>query len=365
MKEKKNKKLKMLLSIAFLIALMVLTFYIIFKDNSLNDIYNAVKEVDLRYIGIAVLMAVGFIVFQALALKIPVRSLGVKKGMTDYLGFSFVGFYFSGITPSATGGQPMQLYYMRRHGIAVSDATLGLLVTNIAYQIVIMLYGVVMLILRFSFVSQTVSAMTALIIYGYLIAGIVLLGLIFVMFSKKFSRRVVHGCIKLLGKIRIVKDVDRSIESADRQIDDYTKGADVIRRSPGLFIKVLLTTVAQMTCYFLVPFFIYKSFGLSGHSVMDLIAVQAILFIAVSYLPLPGSVGASEKGFVTMFSSFFPSDVIVPAMLLSRGITFYLLMIVSGIVTAVMHLRTPKEVPEKEQQESGNHALTSGISDTE
>lgn len=338
----------MLLSCLFLLALMAVTFYVIFKDSSVDDILQALKTVDPWFIALALLMAAGTILFQAVALKVPMRTLGVKTGFGEFLGFSFVGFYFSGITPSATGGQPMQLYYMHRRGISVPDATLSLLLANIAYQIVIMAYGLIMLALRFRFVQSAVRGMTVLIIFGYVVAGLVLLALFFVMFSKGFARRVIHGGIRLLSRLRIVKDADRTTASADKQIDDYTQGARVIRQRPRLFAEVLLATVAQVTCSYLVPFFIYKSFGLTGANVVDLIAVQAILFIAVSYLPLPGAVGASEKGFVSMFSMFFPAATIVPAMLLSRGISFYVLLLVSGVVTAVVHLRTPKEAPQKE-----------------
>lgn len=348
MEQKKKQKWKMPLSCAFLVGLMAVTFYVVFKDNSIDDILRALATVNPWYIALGLLMAVGIVVFQGLALKVPMRSLGVRTGWGEFLGFSFVGIYFSGITPSSTGGQPMQLYYMRRRGIAMADASLSLLLANIAYQIVTMVYGLLMLALRFHFVSGAVRGMTALIIFGYAVAGLLLAGLFFVMFSKDFARRAVHGIIRLLGRLRILRDTERATASADKQIDDYTKGADIIRHRPRLFAGVLALTAAQVTCSFLIPFFVYKAFGLSGAGMMDLLAVQAILSIAVSYLPLPGAVGASEQGFVSMFAGFFTSATLVPAMLLSRGISFYALLIVSGIATAVMHLRTPKEIQEKD-----------------
>ena len=37
--------------------------------------------------------------------------------------YSFIGFFYSGITPSATGGQPVQLYYMNKDGKGVFFST--------------------------------------------------------------------------------------------------------------------------------------------------------------------------------------------------------------------------------------------------
>ena len=41
--------------------------------------------------------------------------------------YSFIGFFYSGITPSATGGQPVQLYYMNKDGNRGSDSTVVLM----------------------------------------------------------------------------------------------------------------------------------------------------------------------------------------------------------------------------------------------
>lgn len=39
-----------------------------------------------------------------------------RKFFDSLYQYSFIGFFYSGITPSATGGQPVQLYYMSKDG---------------------------------------------------------------------------------------------------------------------------------------------------------------------------------------------------------------------------------------------------------
>ena len=48
--------------------------------------------------------------------------------------------------------------------------------------------------------------------------------------------------------------------------------------------------LVQLTALFLVPFVVYKAFGLSGHGAMELVGAQALLTLATSSLPLPGAV---------------------------------------------------------------------------
>lgn len=356
LRQKKSNK-SMILSAIFLAALMAVTFYIVFSGHSIESIIDIVATVDPIYITLAFLMMIGYVFFQAAALKAPIKQLGLNASWRTCTGIALVGIYFSAITPSSTGGQPLQLYYLTRKGISTAAATLALLVTNIAYQVVLMVYGVVMLVLRFSFVSNTVTAMAALMIYGYAIMLIVLLALWFAMTSKKFAYVVVRFFVRVLAKIRIIKDKDKAMASADAQLINYTKGAQVIKTHPVLFGRVLLCTFAQFACYFLVPYFIYKSFGLHDHNMLDLLAVNVILFIAVSYLPLPGSVGVAEQGFVSLFTVFFSSSLLVPAMLLSRGITFYFMLIISGAATAVIHFSSRKKQQNPEQQAKPEHSI--------
>ena len=70
----------------------------------------------------------------------------------------------------------------------------------------------------------------------------------------------------------------------------------------------------------------------------------------VASLPLPGAVGASEGGFLRMFTLLFGPERLMPALLLSRGISFYGFLMISALVTAVVHLtagRRPVAAPRR------------------
>ena len=105
--------------------------------------------------------------------------------------------------------------------------------------------------------------------------------------------------------------------------------------------------LVQLTALFLVPFVVYKAFGLSGHGAMELVGAQALLTLATSSLPLPGAVGATEGGFVTLFALFFGTSLVTPAVLVSRGISFYAFLLLSGCVTLAVHLSTKRRNSEK------------------
>ena len=62
------------------------------------------------------------------------------------------------------------------------------------------------------------------------------------------------------------------------------------------------------------------------------IFIQALLFVSTSSIPLPGAVGISESAFLKIYITVFGIERVASAMLLSRGVSFYLFMIISLFV---------------------------------
>lgn len=102
---------------------------------------------------------------------------------------------------------------------------------------------------------------------------------------------------------------------------------------------LLLLTAAQLTALFAVPYVVYLAFGLRGEGLPIFLGTQALVTLAVSSLPLPGAVGPAESGFVRAFTPLFGAGLVTPAMLVSRGISFYVFLLISGCVTLAVHLR--------------------------
>ena len=262
--------------------------------------------------------------------NIPVRKL---------LKYAFVGFYFSAITPSSTGGQPMQMYFMKKDGISVSHSSLGLLIMLMMFQIVSIVYGILMFVLRPSLIIDGINGMHLVMMYG-IIANLIITGTILgAVFSRNAMRRFVCWGIGLGAKLRLVKNPEKAIAQAGESLDNFRTGARYIKAHPILLLKVLCTSTLQITAQFAVPYFVYLALGLSGHGIIDVLAIQSWLMISVSSLPLPGAVGAAESCFMKLSYSLF-GDAIPAAMLLSRGISFYFYLIVGGIVSSVSYFRS-------------------------
>ena len=151
----------------------------------------------------------------------------------------------------------------------------------------------------------------------------------------------------LLHRSRIIKNKEKIEKKISSSVEEYERGAIYMRNNPILLLKVTVLTLVQISLLYAVPYVVYRGFGLSGYTIMDLILMQAILNIAVSSLPLPGGVGASESLFLSMFMVFYGKKLLVPGMLLTRISNFYSVLVISGIISLIMYLwPSKKEVRE-------------------
>ena len=91
-------------------------------------------------------------------------------------------------------------------------------------------------------------------------------------------------------------------------------------------------------------YWVYCSFGLNEYNIFRVISIQAVLYGTVSGIPSPGAVGVTEGGFIEIFKTVFPSSIINSAMIINRGINFYLLIIVSAIVTMINAIKKERKV---------------------
>ncbi len=209
----------------FLLVLMGVTFYVIFKGTPLSDILAALKDVKIAYIGLAALVMAASVLFQALALGAPFREFGRRVSLWRKLEYALTGIFFSAVTPSSTGGQPMQIYYMCRDNLRVSQVSISMLLSNLAYQSTVLLFGVGMFVAKYAYVTERLSGFGALVFFGIVMNMLLMTALLFALFSKRFASAAVDRCITLLAKLRIVKDEEgaRARGKAARGIQDMRR----------------------------------------------------------------------------------------------------------------------------------------------
>lgn len=136
-----NRKQKWRLHVCTFAGIMALTFWSVFRNQDFMDMAVSIQRLSMQAMEMAVLLALLFVAGEGCMIWYLLKGIGERTGLFRCISYSFIGFFFSGITPSATGGQPMQLYYMKKDGNKMSSASVVLMAVAVIYKFVLALTG--------------------------------------------------------------------------------------------------------------------------------------------------------------------------------------------------------------------------------
>lgn len=335
MKENVSGKKTGIYIIIFVI-LVALTFWAVLKNQDPLKVWAVVNSSKPLFLCVAGVLAVSFVLFEAINLKKILCVLGYRISMGKGLKYACTGYFFSAITPSASGGQPMQLYAMNKDGIKLGHGSLTLLIELLCFQGAACLYGLIAVIMAVAGAFSINRYVLIVAIFGWAL-GMGLLGFLAVaIFSKRFSGGLKKLVIRIIGALPVMKEntKNRCIVTTGEQFQEYAKCSTVVGSNLHLLPKVFGLQLMQFACQFSIAYVVYLAMDQSGASPVTLFFMQALVFIATSFVPLPGAVGAVEGVFLVVFGSVYMSGMVGAAMILGRGIAFYIPVAVCG--TAIL-----------------------------
>ncbi len=334
-----KSKRKYLLSVIFFVILLVLTFYLLFKNNDIQDVIKSLKNISYEYIVLGLMLVLTYLFTESIYIKIIFNSLKQKIHLWQGFVYSCVEFYFSAITPSSTGGQPAQAYYMHKDGIPFTKSSVTLLLNTITFKLVLLVMGLFAVVFYPNLIFNNSVLFTVIFIFGVVVNIAMIVACLMLMYSKRWVKSIALFCINLGHRLHIVKDKDKKIESFYTHLADYQQSAKYIKDNIWVSIKVCLITFIQRLAMFSIAYVVYRTFGFSAYSYIELVVIQLSIAIAIDSLPLPGGIGASEVMLILIYNKVFGNDLSVPAMLVTRGLSYYSCLLISGIVVLINHLR--------------------------
>ena len=317
----------------FFFVILFLTFWYVFRDKSLSQVGQYLADADIRYVIPAVVAVIAFILGESVVICYLLRRLGTRTKFSHCCLFSFVGFFYSAITPSASGGQPMQVLYMRRDGIGGAASTVVLAIVTITYKLVLVVVGLAVMLFRPAGVMACLEEARALVYLGLMLNVVFIAILLTAVFHPGVIQTAMRLLMGLLRRLRVFRDYEKVMTRVQDALARYHDTAAFFKREPKIIAVVFFITLVQRFCLFSVVWFTYQAFGLSGQSAISMILLYAMISVAVDMLPLPGGMGISETLFLSIFEPIFGPELVLPGMIVCRGISYYTQLLISGIMT--------------------------------
>ena len=337
-----------IINVLVLVVLMACTFYFLLKDQEIDELWLCIKSANKLWLLVGLLCITLFICLESVIIHYIMNALLYSVNLLHCIKYSFIGFFVSAITPSSTGGQPAQMYFMKKDGISVSVSSLVMMVVTVAYKAALLFIAFIMLFAENDFVMSHIKGIEFILIFGIVVNVFMIVLLMLIIFKQSLAKRMCGKIILFLGAHRLIKNPDGKLRKMIKSISKYDRGAAFLKEHKRMFINIFLITLLQRMMYFLVTYAVYRSFDLTesgavkGCGPFEIITLQLIITLAVDNLPWPGGMGVNEGIFMLFFSEIFTPAYVTAGLMLTRGFNYYFIILAGGMVTALAKFMTRK-----------------------
>lgn len=334
MDKKANKKY--FLNILLILTLGAIVIYLTMKDELQASLKALMSASPIWIIFSFVLMGVYFLL-DGMNLytfgRLYKKDYNYKHGFTNAIS----GTFFNGITPFSSGGQFAQVYIFNRQGITPTNSASILLMAFIVYQSVLVLFTAVIMIFRYQVYSAVYSGFFSLAIVGFLINFFVIAGLFLGAKSKWLQNFICNNIIRFLSRIHIIKNYKDTTIKISRSLENFRNELGILQRNKTVLIKSSIINLFKLIIMYSIPFFAAKALHMDVtiSQLPDFIGICSFVYMITAFVPIPGASGGSEGVYFMLFSPILGTIGTPTTMLIWRFITYYLGLIVGGLVFAV------------------------------
>ena len=337
---------RLLWSILFIViaALSIVAVTSFNRSFHFGDFFKSVSTASAPWIFAAICGTFGYILFEALSLMYICRSFGYGRRLKSGLLYSSTGFYFSSITPSATGGQPAQAYVMIKDGIPGVFAAIALLVNLLMYTLSIAVLGVFAFIARPSLFMKFSVVSRVMIIVGTVIQFTLAALVLMLLKNKKLLQGIGRRLIHLIAKLRIIRDEDKLQGAFADKMYEYDKYAEYLHGKRPMMAKVLGINILQRASVISVTMFTFIALGGRGAEIFNIFVMQIYVLLGSTFVPIPGSRGVTDYLMIDGFTNLINKSPVKPGNLelLSRTLSFYICVFVCGLFMLYIYFKGRK-----------------------
>ena len=189
--------IRKLINFLFIGVTIALVCILAFGNSDLENAWEALFTLDPWWLLGAAGGWFSYLFFDALGYHYFLRKQGYEVKLSFALYISLMGFYYSNITPGASGGQPMQIYYMNKKGVPIGIGTSGISMKFISNQLMTVLMASALWLWNASFVDRQLAGARWVVVIGWLINFAAVPLILLVAFHRPLVQRIAAFFIRL------------------------------------------------------------------------------------------------------------------------------------------------------------------------
>ena len=294
-------------SVLFLACVAVAYVLYLVISGQLGSFFEALANVSLGWVAIAILCYVVYYVLGVAAYAIAV--VGDPKsplGICDLMSVEATGIFFSNLTPNGTGGAPAQILRLTRSGLSVGSAGALQYTRFIIYEAGEGVFAALMLIPRMGYFLDTYGNvfLVGALLFGAKVVEVV--SLLLVCLLPRQVNAVGSWALRLIHRLRWIGDerYERWSTVVNEQIYEFSSGFKAGARNVRLMALTMVVSLVQLGFQYALPWVVLQAFGKQG-DFLTCLACGSMLELLTSAIPLPGGTLGAEGGFAFLFGSMY------------------------------------------------------------
>ncbi len=341
---------KKLMSLLLVVVSIAVVIWIAFSNNDLENAWDALGQMKPIWVLGIFGCWFAYMFFDAFCYWIYFHSEGFGISLGRTITASLIGFYYSNITPTSAGGQPMLVNSLRKAGVPVGYGTTAATIRFICNQFAVSFLSLAFWMANRDFVNAQLGDVVWFIRIGWLInfSGIPLV--LLAAFRRNLIQAIALFFINLGVKIHLIKNREGAVTSVTNVLDTYHAGMKELLHRPGRILIQALGAAAGIMGLIGTIYFVYHAFGFSGTPWYHLITLSFALYVSACYTPLPGASGAQEGGFLVYYKNVIPANMIGLALLVWRFFTYYMFLLVGVFIVILERIIVSREEKRKREQ---------------
>ena len=328
---------KYVLSAILFVVLIILTYVFVLKGCDFNLLIDSIKNTNPFFVFLTILCVFGYVFFGSLFLKRILWYFGSKVSFYHTFGYIFTEIYFSAITPSNMGGQPVQMIEMKKDKISYQSSSVLVLFNTMMNRIVLIFIATIFFIIFNKEIFNINPFYNWVVILGYITTILVILLFAALIYSKKIANLLLKLSNYLIDHLKLIKNKDKLKNKLAKSLKEYQSCSKITKEKPKLVIESFIILFLQRISLLLASYTVYKAFGLNEYGILLIMAFQVCVTLGSDLMPTPGGVMINEGLLLSVNNMLYGESLALSGMLLLRSFNFYFLVIISALLYFVFH----------------------------
>lgn len=241
--------------------------------------------------------------------------------------------YYDNITPLGSGGQPFEIYYLRKKGIPVGVAS-GVPLVSYALDRIAFVFVAFVVLITYGF-GNISTVIKILCVIGLLINAAIPFALLFFSVMPKTAEKVAGFVAKIAKTLHLTKDAEKLKSKLTGSIKEYTECISYfIKKSKGRMILGFVLSILYLLALYSLPYFVIRMSGNHNISWGEIYSLCVICYTSVTMLPTPGNSGGAEFSFRSIFATYLQGGTLFWGIMSWRCFSYYL-SIFAGLVLII------------------------------